>query len=153
MRLMSEPRLAAILSRLPGVPRVVASGNFATPTVALGVLDKVVAEYRLFMLNAQREIPDRAEVILETPFVGPGMRARPNLRYFPSRLSLVPHLLKGPLPPTSSYCTRPRRTTEPSRSGRRRTSCRRRSKRSAAVVVWSSPNSTRTCPTRTATAC
>jgi hypothetical protein len=99
MRLMSEPRLAAILSRLPGVPRVVASGNFATPTVALGVLDKVVAEYRLFMLNAQREIPDRAEVILETPFVGPGMRARPNLRYFPSRLSLVPHLLKGPLPP------------------------------------------------------
>lgn len=99
MRLMSETRLAAILGRLPGVPRVVASGNFATPTVALGVLDKVVAEYRLFILNAQPGIPDRAEVILETPFVGPGMRGRPNLRYFPSRLSLVPHLLKGPLAP------------------------------------------------------
>ena len=99
MLLMSETGLAAILSRLPGVPRVVASGNFATPMIALGVLDSAVAEYRLFMLNAQPGIPDRPEVILETPFVGAGMRGRPNLRYYPSRLSLVPHLLKGALPP------------------------------------------------------
>lgn len=96
---MSETGLAAILGRLLGVPRVVASGNFATPTTALQVLDGVVAEYRLFMLNAQPGIPDRAAVILETPFVGPGMRGHPNLRYFPSRLSLVPYLLKGALPP------------------------------------------------------
>lgn len=96
---MSETGLATILGRLLGVPRVVASGNFATPTTALRVLDSVVAEYRLFMLNAQPGIPDRPEVILESPFVGPGMRGHPNLRYFPSRLSLVPYLLKGALPP------------------------------------------------------
>lgn len=96
---MSETGLAAILGRLPVKPRVVASGNFAAPAVALGVLDEVLAEYWLFMLNAQAGIPSRSEVILETPFVGPGMRGRPNLRYFPSRLSLVPHLLNGPLPP------------------------------------------------------
>ena len=99
MRLMSESRLGAILGRLTGTPRVVASGNFATPTVALATLDGAVAEYRLFMLNAQADIPTRSEVTLETAFVGAGMRGRPNLRYFPSRLSLVPHLLQGALPP------------------------------------------------------
>jgi hypothetical protein len=38
-------------------------------------------------------------VTLETPFVSAGMRGSPRLRYFPSRLSLVPHLLTGSLPP------------------------------------------------------
>lgn len=99
MRSVSEERLRAVLSRVPGVPRVVASGNFATPTAALGLLDEAVSEYRLFMLNAQPGIPDRAGVELETPFVGPGMRRKPNLRYVPCRLSLVPNLLAGPLPP------------------------------------------------------
>lgn len=99
MRTISEDQLAAILARLPGVPRVVAGGNFATPMSALEVLDKVVERYGLFMLNAQVGIPHRSGVILETPFVGPGMRGRANLRYFPGRLSLVPHLLAGPLAP------------------------------------------------------
>jgi acyl-CoA hydrolase len=99
MRTVSEGQLAAILARWPGVPRVVASGNFATPLFALGVLDKAVERYRLFMLNAQAGIPQRSDVTLETAFVGPGMRGRPNLRYFPGRLSLVPHLLIGPLAP------------------------------------------------------
>ena len=36
---------------------------------------------------------------LETPFVGPGMRGRDRLRYFPCRLSLVPVLLASALPP------------------------------------------------------
>jgi acyl-CoA hydrolase len=58
-----------------------------------------VAEYRLFMLNAQPGVPARDGVTLETPFVGPGMRGRPGLRYFPCRLSLVPVLLSGPLAP------------------------------------------------------
>jgi acyl-CoA hydrolase len=80
-------------------PRVVASGNFATPGTALGVVDKALAEYRLFILNAQPGVPDREGVTLETPFVGPGMRGRRSLRYFPSRLSLVPQLLNGPLAP------------------------------------------------------
>src|SRR5690606_42124004 len=51
------------------------------------------------MLNAQGGVPGRDGVELETPFVGVGMRGRDGLRYFPSRLSLVPNLLKGPLPP------------------------------------------------------
>jgi acyl-CoA hydrolase len=88
-----------VLGALPGTPRVVAGGNFATPWQALAVLDAAVAEYRLFMLNAQAGVPDRDGVALETPFVGPGMRGRDRLRYFPCRLSLVPVLLASALPP------------------------------------------------------
>ena len=99
MRIVSETRLAAVLDRLPGLPRVVTAGNHGTPWRALGILDKTVAEYRLFMLNAQAGIPDRAGVTFETPFVGAGMRGRAQLRYFPCRLSLVPVLLATALPP------------------------------------------------------
>jgi acyl-CoA hydrolase len=88
-----------MLPRVAGTPRVVVSGNFATPVGALAVLDKSLAEYRLFTLNAQPGLPDRDGVILETPFVGAGTRGRARLRYFPSRLSLVPHLLSHTLPP------------------------------------------------------
>ncbi len=99
MRIVSDARLAAVLGALPGIPRVVAGGNFATPWRALEILDAAVAEYRLFALNAQAGMPDRDGVVLETPFVGPGMRGRERLRYFPCRLSLVPVLLATALPP------------------------------------------------------
>ena len=99
MRIVSEAKLAAVLGTLPGTPRVVAGGNFATPWRALQILDAALAEYRLFMLNAQTGVPDRDGVMLETPFVGPGMRGRERLRYFPCRLSLVPVLLRDALPP------------------------------------------------------
>jgi acyl-CoA hydrolase len=99
MLIVSESEFGAVLSRVAMCPRVVASGNFATPGTALGVVDKALAEYRLFILNAQPGVPDREGVTLETPFVGPGMRGRRSLRYFPSRLSLVPQLLNGPLAP------------------------------------------------------
>ncbi len=99
MRIVSETKLAAVLDRLPGRPRVVAAGNHATPWRTLRILDQTVAEYRLFMLNAQAGIPDRAGVTPETPFVGAGMRGRAQLRYFPCRLSLVPVLLATALPP------------------------------------------------------
>ena len=99
MRTVSEDQLGALLGAIPGTPRVVASGNFATPWRALSALDAAVAEYRLFMLNAQAGVPGRDGVTLETPFVGPGMRGRPGLRYFPCRLSLVPVLLSEALPP------------------------------------------------------
>jgi len=99
VRIVSERRLGEVLAALPGIPRVVASGNFGTPWRAMAVLDAAVAEYRLFMLNAQPGVPDRDGVTLETPFVGPGMRGRKRLNYFPSRLSLVPVLLGGALPP------------------------------------------------------
>jgi acyl-CoA hydrolase len=99
VRIVAEERLGAALTVLPGVPRVVSGGNFATPWAALAVLDAALAEYRLFMLNAQPGVPDRDGVVLESPFIGPGMRGRPGLRYFPCRLSLVPVLLAGALPP------------------------------------------------------
>jgi acyl-CoA hydrolase len=80
-------------------PLVVTSGNFATPVVALGALDAVIPEYRLFVLNAQRDLPTRAGVTLLTPFVGPGMRGHPALRYLPCRLSLAPRLFTDPYRP------------------------------------------------------
>jgi acyl-CoA hydrolase len=95
VRTINEDQLGAI----PGTPRVVASGNFATPWRALSALDAAVAEYRLFMVNAQAGVPERDGVTLETPFVGPGMRGRHGLRYLPCRLSLVPALLSEALPP------------------------------------------------------
>ncbi len=99
MRIVTEERLTTILGARPGVPRVVSGGNFATPWRALAVLDAAIAEYRLFALNAQPGFPDRDGVALETPFVGPGMRGRTGLRYFPCRLSLVPVLLADAMPP------------------------------------------------------
>jgi acyl-CoA hydrolase len=88
-----------VLGALPGAPRVVASGNFATPWHALAVLDAAAAEYRLFMLNAQPGIPDREGVVFESAFIGPGMRGSARLKYYPCRLSLVPVMLGGTLPP------------------------------------------------------
>ena len=99
MRVITESKLGTVLGGLPGVPRVVMSGNFATPWRALSVLDSAVAEYHLFALNAQEGIPDRDGVVLESAFVGPGMRRSERLRYFPCRLSLVPNLLTETLPP------------------------------------------------------
>jgi acyl-CoA hydrolase len=99
MRIISDGQLTTLLGAQPGVPRVVAGGNFATPWRALASLDSAIAEYHLFALNAQHGLPDRDGVTLETPFVGPGMRGHSRLRYFPCRLSLVPVLLSGALPP------------------------------------------------------
>ena len=92
-----------------GGPRVVASGNFATPLTVLGALDGAVPEYRLNVLNAQPGLPTRPGVVHETSFVGPGMRRTPGLAYVPSRLSLVPTLSRPPCRRTSSSCTRPGR--------------------------------------------
>ena len=74
MRIITEEKLGAVLAGIPGTPRVVADGNFATPWRALGLLDAAIGEYRLYMLNAQPGIPDRPGVTLETSFVGAGMR-------------------------------------------------------------------------------
>ena len=51
------------------------------------------------MLNAQIGIPDREGVQYETAFVGPGMRNSPRLNYIPSRLSLLPVLIRDHLIP------------------------------------------------------
>jgi acyl-CoA hydrolase len=99
MKMLTERKLGALLGHLPGVPRIVVSGNYATPWEALDILDRSAEQYRLFTLNAQPGMPDRDGVVLESPFVGPGMRRRHGLRYLPCRLSLVPHLLQESLPP------------------------------------------------------
>ncbi|HVQ17560.1 MAG TPA: acetyl-CoA hydrolase/transferase C-terminal domain-containing protein [Actinomycetes bacterium] len=80
-------------------PRIVVGGNHGTPSSMLDAIDEAVPEYRLWVLNAQPGVPDRAGVVLETCFVGPGMRHSPRLRYVPSRLSLVPVLLRSTLVP------------------------------------------------------
>jgi acyl-CoA hydrolase len=100
--MIEASRLVDHVGRLhagPAGPRVVASGNFATPTVVLAELDQIFERYTLFLLNAQHRVPDRPGVVPETCFVGPGMRALPGLRYVPSRLSLAPKLFEAALPP------------------------------------------------------
>ena len=99
MRVVTEEALGQALAALPGEPRIVASGNFATPHRVLAVVDRAVPAYRLLMLNAQPGIPDRPGVAYETAFVGPAMRGHPRLSYYPCRLSLVPFLLHQTLPP------------------------------------------------------
>ncbi len=94
MRVVTVEQLQSVFASLPENPRVVASGNFATPAVLLGALDAIVPEYRLHMLNAQKGLPDRKGVTYETTFVGPGMRSSPHLDYIPCRLSLVPVLYR-----------------------------------------------------------
>lgn len=72
--------------------RVFTSGNSSVPFRTLAAFDSLVREYRLHMLNAPASLPDREGVMLETPFVGAGMRHSPRLVYFPCRLSQVPLL-------------------------------------------------------------
>ena len=100
MKILGGTGLAAQLAQLAANPRVVASGNGATPRALLAVVEDAVEAYRLFMLNAPAgAVPHRPAVVLETPFVGPGMRRSPYLSYVPARLSLVPRLFATSMPP------------------------------------------------------
>ncbi len=100
MEILSEQRCAAELARLPHAePRIVASGNFATPIRLLELAEGEIEAFRIFVLNAQPPLPRRAGIIYETPFVGPGMRGVEHLDYLPMRLSLVPQLFARSRPP------------------------------------------------------
>ena len=111
---MGRMDLRTVLADLPAEPRLVVTGNHATPHHLLGELDEALsrsrATYRLWMLNAGPGVPDHDGVLLETPFVGAGMRRSPRLRYTPSRLSLVPRLFRTTQPPdlVVLHTTRPR---------------------------------------------
>jgi acyl-CoA hydrolase len=94
MRVVTTEQLKSILASLPANPRIVASGNFATPKTLLALADECIPEFRLHMLNAQPGIPDREGVTYETAFVGAGMRRHPRLNYIPTRLSLLPILYR-----------------------------------------------------------
>lgn len=91
--------LAQALASLPANPRVVVTGNHATPWHTVKLVDDALDEYRLWALNGQPQLPDREGVVLETSFVGPGQRKSPRLSYVPSRLSMVPSLFGKQLPP------------------------------------------------------
>ncbi|MEY3028737.1 MAG: hypothetical protein RL198_134 [Actinomycetota bacterium] len=99
MRKVTDEQLKQVFAGLDANPRVVASGNFATPRLLLELLDTQVERFRLHMLLAQKGIPDRDGVEYETAFVGPGMRNHPRLHYIPCRLSLVPTLFHNHYPP------------------------------------------------------
>jgi acyl-CoA hydrolase len=100
MRVVSQTQLGEAVSRYAtGRPRVVASGNFATPLTTLSVVDQHLPTYQLFVLNAQHGLPERPGVTHETPFVGPGVRHSPRLDYVPARLSLVPGLFASSYAP------------------------------------------------------
>jgi len=100
VRIVDEQTVAGALEALGGCPRVVAGGNFGTPSRLLALADGALERYRLFMLAARGPLPDRPEVIFETAFVGPGMRdAGERLDYLPMRLGLVPRLFGTLRPP------------------------------------------------------
>jgi acyl-CoA hydrolase len=91
--------LGSALAALPARPRVVASGNAATPWTVLREIDAQLESYVLHLLNPHAGVPDREGVVLETSFVGPGARRSPRLAYVPARLSTVPLLFGSALPP------------------------------------------------------
>ncbi len=94
MRIINTDQLKSVLANLPDNPRIIASGNFATPNTLLKAADENISEFRLHMLNAQNGIPDREGITYETAFVGHGMRRHPRLQYIPSRLSLLPVVIR-----------------------------------------------------------
>jgi acyl-CoA hydrolase len=88
------------LERLEGrEPRVVLSGNAATPRTLVEALTTALETCRVFQLNSMCDFAEYPSVICETPFVGPGMRHNPMLDYLPMRLSLVPRLFDTVRPP------------------------------------------------------
>jgi acyl-CoA hydrolase len=88
-------RLDALGSR---EPRVVVSGNFATPVSLVRALARSRETCRVFQLNSECDFATYRGVVCETPFVGPGMRHVEMLDYLPMRLSLVPRLFRAARP-------------------------------------------------------
>lgn len=99
-----EQLLAELGARFAGKnPRVLASGNAATPVAFLAQLDGVLENYMLHALNACPGIPDRPGVTYESTFIGAGMRPRAEdpdgLHYVPGRLSQLPLMLNRSIKP------------------------------------------------------
>ncbi len=98
MPITSLESLSSILDTSRRDYRMVVSGNGAVPWTTLRAIDGILPAYRMHMLNAPAGVPDRTGVVLESAFVGVGMRKSPRLAYFPSRLSQVPMLFQRRLP-------------------------------------------------------
>lgn len=100
MKIVTESVVAERLRALGAAePRVVVSGNFATPWELVRVLEGALERCRVFVLNPQPGWPRRDGLITETPFVGDGARYERGLDYLPMRLSLVPRLFGSMRPP------------------------------------------------------
>lgn len=99
MKQIHEQQLKNIIANLPSNPRIVASGNSATPKYLLDIASSELETFTLHMLNASEDIPDREGITYETAFVGKGMRNKANLNYIPCRLSMVPILFKAHIVP------------------------------------------------------
>lgn len=82
-------------------PRLVVSGNFATPWHTLKIVDDAMSSYHLWSANFQNHegFVLRPGVVPETVFIGPGMRGREDLRYYPLRLALTSRLFFRQTPP------------------------------------------------------
>ena len=140
MRIVSVEEIAHHLGALSGAePRVVVSGNFATPMRLLHALDASHERCRVFAINAQADWPRRSGLINETPFVGPGMRHDPLLDYLPMRLSLVPRLfdISRPVDAVLVHTTVPR---DGKVSGLRSTSFLQPLNGRVSAVDWSLPS-------------
>jgi len=114
VRTVTESVIRDRLAELPGdEPRVVVTGNFATPHELVRILDGALPRCRAFSLNIQSGWPRREGWVTETPFVGPGVRGDPLCEYLPMRLSLVPRLFRSHCPPEAVLLH-----TTPPRDGR-----------------------------------
>lgn len=80
-------------------PRIVVSGNFATPWELLRCVTNAIERVRLFAMNPQAQWPHRDGIVTETPFMGVGTRSAHDVDYLPMRLSLVPRLFVSERPP------------------------------------------------------
>jgi len=125
MRIISERELGNLLGSLTeSVPRVVVSGNWATPMRALEIVDANLESYRLFMLGSRQPVSSRPGVRYETPFVGAGMRHSPRSTTSRCELSLVPAVCsRSPANPMSFSSTPQPREPARSRSASRSMSC------------------------------
>ncbi len=100
MRVVGADEVAARLRAVDGdEPRVVVSGNFATPWELVRLADSSLARCRMFVMNAQAAWPRREGLVTESPFLGPGTRDDDLVDYLPMRLSLVPRLFSSVRPP------------------------------------------------------
>lgn len=99
MQMLDDAALRRLLGRAPAHPRVLVSGSGNVPFELLSVVDECFDEYVLHGVNLPRGIPVREGITHETAFLGAGMRGVKQLRYLPSRLSMVPQLVRDHCPP------------------------------------------------------
>ena len=99
MKQLSLAELGSHLQATTERPRVVVSGNVATPLAVLHAIANELPTMIVHALNAQPGLPERPGVTMETCFVGPGMRKSEDLVYIPARLSMVPKLFTSTCPP------------------------------------------------------